>query len=69
MNEHFQVGAGQLQPRPWGNGSPPWEQGGNIDNRLKQVYGANSSIILRRHQEGNVCSVYNFGLRNHASSK
>ena len=29
---------------------------------LKHVYEANSSIISRRYQEGNVCSVYNFPL-------
>lgn len=67
MNEHFQVGAGQLQPRPWGNGTPPWEEGGHIDNKLKQVYEANSPIILRRHQEGNVCSIYNFPIDNQFS--
>lgn len=27
MNEHFQVGEGGLQARPWGNGTPPWEEG------------------------------------------
>ena len=46
MNEHVQVGTGQLQSRPWGIGSPPWKrQEGDIDHDLKQVYEANSSII------------------------
>lgn len=27
MNEHFQVGEGGLQARPWGNETPPWEEG------------------------------------------
>ena len=68
MNEHIQVGAGQLQARPWGNGTPPWQrQDGTINQNLKQVYEANSSLILRRHQEGNVCSVYNFPLNNNFS--
>lgn len=65
MNDHVQVGAGLLQPRPWGNGSPPWGEGDRIDEQLKEVYETNASLILRRHQEGNVYSVYNFPIDNH----
>ena len=69
MNEHVQVGAGQLQPRTWGNGTQPWQRhDGTIDQNLKNVYEANSSIIIRRHQEGNVYSVYNFPLYNSFST-
>ena len=69
MNEHVKVGAGQLQPRTWGNGTPPWQRhDGTIDQNLKNVYEANSSIIIRRHQERNVCSVYNFPLNNSFST-
>lgn len=67
MNEHFQVGEGGLQARPWGNGTPPWEEGGRVDHRLKEVYESNIPIILRRHQEGTVCSVYNFPIDNQFS--
>lgn len=67
MNEHVQVGAGQLQPRPWGNGTPPWEEGDWINEQLKEVYETNASLILRRHQKGNVCSVFNFPIDSHFS--
>lgn len=58
MNEHVQVGAGQLQPRPWGKGTTPLGEGDRIDERLKEVYETNTSLILGRHQEGNVCSFH-----------
>lgn len=67
MNEHFQVGEGGLQARPWGNGSPPCEEGGIVDHSLKEVYGSNAPIILRRQQEGTVCSIYNFPIDNQFS--
>ena len=52
-----------------GNGTPPWQRhDGTIDQNLKNVYEANSSFIIRRHQEGNVCSVYNFPLNNSFST-
>ena len=57
-NQHPQIGTGNLQPRPWMDGSAPWEEGANTDENLKTVYEANSSLILRRHQVGNVCSIY-----------
>lgn len=63
MNEHFQVGEGGLQARPWG----PWEEGGIVDHSLKEVYESNAPIILRRHQEGTVCSIYNFPIDNQFS--
>ena len=64
MNQHPQIGTGNLQPRPWMDGSAPWEEGANTDENLKTVYEANSSLILRRHQVGNVCSIYNFPINN-----
>ena len=68
MNKHIQVGTGQLQSRPWEIGPQPWQrQDGTVDHHLKNVYEANSSIILRRHLEGNVCSVYIFPLNNNFS--
>lgn len=67
MNEHFQVGEGGFQARPWGNGTPPWKEGGRVDHKLKEVYESNIPVILRRHQEGTVCSVYNFPIDNQFS--
>lgn len=67
MKEHFQVGEGGLQARPWGNGSPSWEEGGIVDHSLKEVYESNAPIILRRHQEGTICSIYNFPIDNQFS--
>lgn len=40
-------------------------EGDRIDEQLKEVYETNASLILRRHQEGNVYSVYNFPIDNH----
>lgn len=68
MNEHVQVGAGQLQPIPWGKGTTPLGESDRIDERLKEVYETNASLILGRHQEGNVCSVFNFPIDNHFSN-
>ncbi len=35
MEVHFQAGAGQLQPEPWGAHSPPWEkENGDVDVNL-----------------------------------
>lgn len=55
------------KPDHGGNGTPPWEEGGRVDHRLKEVYESNIPIILRRHQEGTVCSVYNFPIDNQFS--
>ena len=60
MNQHPHIGAGILQPRLWMDGSAPWEEGGRTDENLKTVYEANFSLILRRHQLGNVCRINNF---------
>ena len=64
MNQHPQIGAGNLQPRLWMDGSAPWEEGGRTDGNLKTVYEANFSLILRRLQLGNVCRINNFPINN-----
>ena len=64
MNQHPHIGAGILQPRLWMDGSAPWEEGGRTDENLKTVNEANSSLILRRHQVGNVCKINNFPINN-----
>ena len=56
--------SGILQPRLWMDGSAPWEEGGRTDENLKTVYEANFSLILRRHQLGNVCRINNFPINN-----
>ncbi|KAK3104447.1 hypothetical protein FSP39_002238 [Pinctada imbricata] len=56
----MQRGAGFLQPTPYMQGQEPW-----IDNEpLREIYDTNSPLILQRHQEGSVFSIYNIPLTN-----
>ena len=56
----MQRGAGFLQPTPYIQGQEPW-----IDNApLREIYDTNSPLILQRHQEGSVFSIYNIPLTN-----
>ncbi len=60
MEVHFQAGAGQLQPEPWGAHSPPWEkENGDVDVDLRRCYETNRAIILDQHRLGPVLSTYN----------
>ncbi len=60
MAEHFQGGAGNLQPEPWGANSPPWEkENGTVDNGLKKCYQTNRALILEPHNQTEVLSIFN----------
>ena len=64
MREHFQRGAGFLQPSPYIQGQEPW-----VNNEpLREAYDVNSPIILQRHEEGSVTSTYNLPLTNDFST-
>ncbi len=59
MAVHFQGGAGNLQPAPWGAHSPPWEkENGTVDNGLKQCYQTNRALILEPHNQTDVLSIF-----------
>jgi hypothetical protein len=62
MQEHYQSGGGALQAIPWEDDQAPWEV--ERDDRLKNVYEANATIILENHQESAVSSTYNVPLTN-----
>ncbi len=60
MAVHFQGGAGNLQPAPWGAHSPPWEkENGDVDVALRRCYETNSAIILEPHNQTDVISTFN----------
>ncbi len=64
MRRHYQVGGG-LQRRPWGDDEDPWmNEDGTVDEGLKNIYDANSPLILEPHREGPVQNVYNFPIAN-----
>ena len=59
---HYQVGSA-LQAWPWIDDNAPWIRDGE-DERLREVYKANSPLILEPHSLGPIRSIYNFPLDN-----
>ena len=61
MRNHMQRGTGLLQPSPYGN---HW----SYDRALKEAYDINKPLILQRHHEGSVTSLFNVPLTNEFST-
>ena len=64
LSHHIQTGTGSLQPSPYAPEQEPWQS----NDALKEIYQINSPLILHRHQDGPVRSIYNMPLTNDFST-